>query len=130
MAGAAISGPQALAAAQPRLFTVSQLATLAALVDLIIPTTGAPGASEAGVHSIIDGIVARAKPLQKRWLDGIECIEAEARRGGNEAFSQLTRRQQAAILDRVEKSNTAFFSLLRDSAIDAYYGTRAGLVSG
>jgi hypothetical protein len=112
------------------LFAASRLATLAALVDLIIPPTDAPGASDAGVHSIIDGILARAKPLQKRWLDGIEWIEAEARRDGNEAFSQLTRRQQAAILARVEQSNAAFFSLLRDSAIDAYYGTRAGLVSG
>ena len=118
-----------LASGQPRLFTASQLATLAALVDLIIPRTDAPGASEVRVHLIIDGIVARAKPLQKRWLDGLEWIEAEARRDANKAFSKLTRRQQASILERVEESHAAFFSLLRDSAIDAYYSRRAGLVS-
>src|SRR5688500_8561595 len=88
IAGAAIAGPQVLASGQPRLFTASQLATLAALVDLIIPRTDAPGASEARVHLIIDGIVARAKPLQKRWLDGLESIEAEAKRDVNKAFSK------------------------------------------
>ena len=123
------AGPRHSTAAKPTFFTPAQLDTLAALVDLIIPRTDMPAASDVGVHHIIDRVVSAATPLQKPWLEGIARADAEAITAGAEAFSKLARTQQALILERAEKSGPTFFDLLKGSTIDAYYSTRDGLVT-
>jgi hypothetical protein len=120
---------QVAAPAKPKFFTTAEMGTTAALVDLIIPRTGTPGASDAGVHRIIDGIVGKAVPLQKRWREGLAWADAEAKREGAESFVQLAQPKQIAILERAEKSESAFFTLLKNSTIDVYYSTREGLVT-
>ncbi len=101
---------------------------LAALVDIIIPRTHTPSASDAGVHHIIDGVLARAAPLQKPWLQGLAWADTAAKSGGGDSFATLAEPQQTAILERAEKSGATFFNLLKGSTVDAYYSTREGLV--
>jgi hypothetical protein len=108
---------------------MAELETVGVLTDLIIPRTETAGASDAGVHRIIDSIVSKSGPLAKSWREGLAWADAEARREGSEAFAKLAPAKQIAVLQRAEKAGTAFFMLLKDSTIDAYYSTREGLVT-
>jgi gluconate 2-dehydrogenase subunit 3-like protein len=117
----------------PRFFTAREFAILEQLVDLIIPRTETPGASDAGVARIIDsGTAQSARQLQRSWRTGIDWADKQARAQFNKLFVQLSPADQAAILRRAsEETGTdgaQFFDLLKSSTIDAYYTTREGLV--
>ena len=120
---------QIAAPAKPKFFTPAEMEMVGVLVDLIIPRTNTPGAADAGVHRIIDTSVSKSASLQKRWRQGLAWANAEARREGVGSFVKLDQPKQVAVLQRAEKSGEAFFKLLKDSTIDAYYSTREGLVT-
>ncbi len=114
-------------AAKPVAFSADELALTAVLVDLIIPRSDTPGASDAGVPLILDAVAAKNAAFKKQWLAGLQWLNEGS------AFRALTQEQQVAILTPVSiESTTAggkFFKLAKDSTIDAYYSTREGLVS-
>jgi Gluconate 2-dehydrogenase subunit 3 len=116
---------------QPKVFTKDELETIRLLVDLIIPRTDTPGASDAGVHKIIDSDVSRNPAAQKRWRDGLAWIDKEARASGGKPYRTLDSTQQTAILTSAsEAADTVasrFFTLLKSATVDAYYSTREGL---
>jgi hypothetical protein len=114
----------AAAPAKPKFFTPAQMESLAALTDLIIPRTDTPGAADAGVPRIIDGIAAESPELQKSWVELLRWANAEAKQAGADAFTKLTNAQQVAILKRAPD-----ITLLKNSTVDAYYSTREGLVT-
>lgn len=110
-----------------RFFTEAEFVTLAALVDLIIPRTDTPGASDAGVHRIID---AGVKPPERQaWRDGLAWLETEARSSGGKPFVEMPQASQFALLERASRSGHVFFRLLKDAVVDAFYSTREGLVT-
>ena len=120
---------QIAAPAKPKFFTPGELDTVALLTDLIIPRTNTPGAADAGVHRIIDSLVSKSARLQKQWREGLAWANAEAKHDGADWFAKLAQPKQIAILQRAEKTGHAFFTLLKNSTIDAYYSTREGLVT-
>lgn len=112
-----------------RFFTDAEFATLAVLVDLIIPRTDTPGARDARAHEIID---AGVRPREhKPWRDGLAWLNTQA---NGKPFTALSNMEQTAILTHASRSRQGtpgarFFTLLKNSTVDAYYSTREGLVA-
>jgi len=113
--------------AKPVAFSAEELALTAVLVDLIIPRSDTPGASDAGVPIILDAVAAKNVAFKKQWLAGLQWLNE----GRN--FRSLTQEQQIAFLTPVSTETTSvggrFFKLAKDSTIDAYYSTREGLMT-
>ena len=90
---------------EPRYFSEDELGLLARLVDIIIPRTDTPGASDAGVHLYIDQL-ARKRPTLGAKL----------------------KEQLAAIRPENFVSNP-LFPVIKDLTIDGYYSSKEGLVT-
>ena len=111
-------------AVTPQFFSASDFAVLTRLCDLILPRTTTPGASDAGVPSMIDAESARRAELGARLRGGIADL------GGAKFLALSPEEQEAAMRRLAESANTpdqAFFHALKDRVIDAYYSTREGL---
>ncbi len=104
---------------KPKFFTAAEYAALTELVDLIIPRTDTPGASDAGVPRIIDS--------------GVRPQSRQAWRSGLALYRGLSEADQLARLERASRekatADARFFRLLKNATIDAYYSTREGLVT-
>ena len=110
---------------KPKFFSKAELDTVRVLVELIIPKTDTPGAADAGVDRIIDTDISRRPESQKAWRSGLVWADAEARKAGAKNFLALSQDKQIEILRKA--SDSAFFTLLKGTTIDAYYSTREGL---
>src|SRR5580698_8073824 len=60
----------------PKVLTAEQMASVAKLVDLIIPRSDTPGASDAGVPAYIDRALSRNARSRTRFLEGMAQLEA------------------------------------------------------
>lgn len=113
---------------KPKFFTPSQYETLKTLVDLILPRTDTPGASDAGAHRIIDTTVSRSVALQKEWSDGLAWLEKQVgKQSKGKTFRKLPEQAQVALLNAASESGASFFRLLKGATVDAYYSTKEGL---
>src|SRR4030081_2856853 len=56
---------------KPKSFSTHDFETLRQIPELIIPTTGTPGAIGAGVPGYIDGVVSANREHKKRFRAGI-----------------------------------------------------------
>ena len=97
----------------PKVLDSGQMKTVAALVDLIIPRTDTPGASDARVHEFIDRALSHSAARRERFLAGLG------------QFEGLTEEELIALMNRI--SDTPFFKLLKDLTIDEYYTSKEGL---
>lgn len=86
-----------------RVFSADELKRVATLVDLIIPRTDTPGASDAHVPQFIDRKLSLDPALKERFLAGL--------RG----------------FDGVLKEGDPFSKLLKDLTVDGYYTSKEGL---
>jgi len=90
---------------------------LTRLVDLIIPRTDTPGASDAGVQLYIDALAALHPNLARELQSALASLD-EAK------FLDLTEDRQTVLL-----LANPMLNMLKDLTIDAYYGSREGLVT-
>lgn len=112
---------------KPKFFSDSEFQTLKLLVDLIIPRTDTPGASDAGVHRIIDSSATQNIGSQKAWREGLAWLDAT----GGKPFRSSPEDEQINIL-RAASENAGseggrFFTLLKNAVVDGYYSTKEGL---
>lgn len=105
------------ATAKPKLLNAAEFETLGELVEMIIPRSDTPGAKEAGAHLIIDNMLA-----------GQRTRAAEFRKGLG-PFVKLTNAKRLERLTALHAGKDAFFRVLKDMTVDAYYSTREGLVT-
>ncbi len=136
IASAAIVPVAALTAAAqtptpPSALSASQLRTLAAFVDRIIPKDElGPSASECDVPVYINrtlgDYLAGEKPA---FIEGLEATDALARRTQNAGFADLTPAQQDALLTSMENGSAegfanspAFFNRARRLALEGMFG--------
>ncbi len=103
----------------PQVFDADQMKTVARLVDLIIPRTNTPGASDARVHEFIDRAFSRGDWRKDQFLAGLQQL--------NDAmFDTLPEEQQTEKLNSI--SDSPFFKHLKDLTVDGYYTSKEGLV--
>lgn len=104
-----------------RFFTDEEAATVAAIVDQIIPPDEAPGGSEAGVVDFIDlQLKGHYRFLQTAYRQGLREIDQAARARFGKRFAELACDQQRALL--AEREKTAFFRMIVDHAMQGFYG--------
>lgn len=92
------------AAYTTKVLSAEQMKRVSALVDLIIPRTDTPGATDAGVPEFIDRKLSLDGRLKEQFLSGL--------RG----------------FDGVLKDSDPFSKLLKDLTVDGYYTSKEGLV--
>ena len=131
--------PPQFADVQPRFFNQADFAIISRIADLIIPPTETPGAIGAGVPAYIDLVIARNVDQQLVVADGLRWLDAEANRGHEKNFMELTEEQQLSILEPLCEAadsstgmargrNVQFFSLIKNLTADGYYTSRVGLI--
>lgn len=98
-------------AADGKFLTASELSRTAALIDIILPRTETPGASDAKVHFMIDERAAANPEFGARWRSVLSAL------GGDPAVA----------VERAYRAQAPAFQLLKDTTIDLYYSTREGL---
>jgi hypothetical protein len=125
----------------PLTFTALQRETAAALCDVIIPADAqSPSASSLNVHDFVDEWVSAPYPAQQAdralIMNGLDWIEAEARRRFEISFSNLIGRQKTAICDDIcyepnakpeYKQAAMFFNRFRDLTAGGFYTTPEGM---
>jgi hypothetical protein len=108
-------------------FSESELRTLAALVDLILPATDSPAASAADTHYFIDlAIPACATPAaQKTFRKGLGSF------AGKNFERQPVDKQVALLKARADKDEAlpydqSFFKILKDYTLTGYFLSEVG----
>jgi len=130
MGHAALGSVLTAFAATPRkatFFAESDLATLRALVDVILPATDSPAASAADTHYFIDlAVPACASPAaQKVFRDGLHEFSKKH-------FASVPPDKQVALLKaRAETDielpyDESFFKLLKDYTLTGYFLSEIG----
>jgi hypothetical protein len=108
-----------IAAASPALarpvFGDEDMRVLSLLVDIVIPRTETPGASDVGVHFYIQGVAASDSALKWTLQQGLAALNQEH-------FLDLTPGWQTSVF-----VNGPLFQTIKELTIDGYYGTQEGL---
>jgi Gluconate 2-dehydrogenase subunit 3 len=112
---------------KPTSFSESELRTLAALVDTILPATDSPSASAADTHYFIDlAIPACATPAAlKTFREGLRSFTSKD-------FATLAPDKQVALLEARAKADQAppydqsFFKILKDYTLSGYFLSEIG----
>jgi gluconate 2-dehydrogenase gamma chain len=115
--------------------TVAEADILEAFCARLIPSdANGPGAKEARAAHYIDRALGGAlASARETYRSGLMALDAHARASKGAPFSALDTQTQDAILTDIEKSDPAFFSLVRQHTLqgtfcDPYYGGNAGFV--
>jgi gluconate 2-dehydrogenase gamma chain len=109
----------------PKVLKPAQMEWVAKLVDLIIPRSDTPGASDVGVPAYIDRILNRNARTKASFLEGMTQLDAAAQRKYGSGFSALSPQHQTEMLTSI--SGGRFFKLAKDLTIDGYYTSKPGL---
>lgn len=108
-------------------FSESELRTLAALVDVILPATDSPAASAADTHYFIDlAIPACAAPVaQKVFRKGLGSF-ASKRFEHLPADKQIALLKERAAKDQALPYDQSFFKILKDYTLTGYFLSETG----
>jgi len=120
-AAAVFTGACSASRQQGRFLSKSELATLEAICEQIIPADQDPGAAWAGAVNYIDRQLAGFyREHRQVYRSGI--AEADRRAGGN--FAQAPSERQIEILKDMEKDEKTkvFFSLAVSHTMQGFYG--------
>ena len=107
-AAAAASAPASTAVAPPapKFFDEHELATVAALAEIIIPATDTPGAREARVAEYLDLILRDSPgPVRTTFLEGLWWTDGYCRRLTGTSFKDLSGQEQLRIVSELHDSS-------------------------
>jgi glucoside 3-dehydrogenase (cytochrome c) hitch-hiker subunit len=90
----------------PRTLTPHQHDTLEAIAEIIIPTTDTPGARDAGVGRFVDAMFSQyyAPADRLRFLDGLDRVDAQAKKLHGRPFTELSTEQQTAMVSAMDRA--------------------------
>ncbi|HEY3738905.1 MAG TPA: gluconate 2-dehydrogenase subunit 3 family protein [Bryobacteraceae bacterium] len=104
-----------------KVFDTRQLELLAELTDRIIPRTDTPGAADAGVPLLIDRLTNQSPEAAAQWKELLAWFSAQ----GDTSAARL------AVLETISTESgtlgARYFKMLKETTIDQYYATKAGL---
>ncbi len=139
VAAVAVLPAQAVAATgswKPKFLSPEQGEALMVLCDLILPKTGTPSATEAGVHEYIDEALSVADAdEQLAFLGGLGWLESRAQERFEEGLVSLSEEQQIELLHEISdaeprrgafKTGAAFFDDLKGRTLFGYYTSKTG----
>ena len=134
------AGPEASVPAagwKPLFFDEHQNATVEALTDLMIPSTGTPGAKAALVNRFIDLLLSdEDADKQKKFYEGLAWLDARSLNAHGAPFVGLTPGQQTALLEPLADPNNSnpqdrpgveFFEELKGLTVFGYYTSKIGM---
>jgi hypothetical protein len=108
-----------------------QMQWIAKLVDVIIPPTDTPGASDAGVPVFIDRALSKDAEAKAQFLEGMTQLDEASRNKYGSAFPALSLERQTEMLKAMEADAASpagrFFKQVKDLTIDGYYTSKPGL---
>ncbi len=119
---------------RPAIFDEHQLATVAILVELIIPNTDTPGAREALVHQHLDHILsASPEAARNQFLEGLWWLDGYCLRSAGKPFKDIPSDQQMQILltlhdtsDPDLEPGRIFVHSMKTWTAKIYYSTEIG----
>jgi hypothetical protein len=108
--------------------TADQAALLAEVADIIIPTTGTPGAKAAGVEKFIVRVVRDCfeKPEQEKFYAGLAKLDADSQAKFGKGFSALDLAQKNVMLKQSTVDNKAFFLMMKGLTVTGYFTSEIG----
>ena len=119
------------------LFSDSERAAVAALSEIIIPTTDTPGAIAAGVPDYIEFMLTEwyQKEERTRFLIGIKQVNAYAQATQKTDFASLETAKQTEIVQRMHdgqmpvmmQGGTMFFEHVKQLTLSGYYTSEIGM---
>lgn len=91
-----------------------QARTLGALVDVILPRTSTPGASDLGTVAFVDRVLDSLLESSIPFIhDGLATTDTLAREAGGASLSELDEPEQIQVAQRLESEQGGFFSFVR-----------------
>lgn len=133
--GGAISAPLMAGIAGEKLnfgpsleISAEQEALLADVADVIIPTTGTPGAKAAGADKFITRVIRDCFEMedQKKFYSGLEKIDALGKEVYGKGFSSLDKTQQNDIIKRTTVADKPFFLQIKGLTVTGYFTSEIG----
>lgn len=116
-----------------RALTAQQGRTLTAAAEAIVPATGTPGATQAGVAGTVDAWVADYfTPAEAAAIRGVlDRLDSDARAAGASSFADADAARQAAVLAKLDAEAAAAggkapFGLLKQYVTIAFFTSRPG----
>ncbi len=105
------------------IFTTTQLKSLTAAIDLIIPETNSASASQAGVSAFIDVALSECFEDEKinLFMDGLDKLSE-----GKE-FHQISFEEQTGMLQNLEENQDKFFQFLKQLTLTGYFTSEKGI---
>jgi gluconate 2-dehydrogenase subunit 3-like protein len=119
-----------------KFFNADQLALVATISELIIPTDDhSKGAIDAEVPEFIDLMISESPAeAKKAWTDGLAAMDKLSQDKNGAPFNKATKEQQIAILTEISKNEAKpqtqeerFFRMIKNMTIDGYYTSRIGI---
>lgn len=152
LTGAAISAPFATAFLQScetsvegtgdglKFFSQHQFDILNELAERIMPKTETPGAKDAKVANLIDGIIADyySEEDAKGFAAQIDAFDADCKAENGKSFTEMTDEERDTYLKKVEdkayaakengtKSSEIFWFNAKNSVLSTFFMTEAGM---
>ncbi len=119
-----------------KFFNADQLALVATISELIIPTDDhSPGAIAAEVPEFTDLMVSESSAeIKKTWTDGLAAMDRLSQDRNGVPFNKATKDQQIAILTEISRNEMnpktpeeKFFKTIKNMTIDGYYTSKIGI---
>jgi gluconate 2-dehydrogenase subunit 3-like protein len=122
---------------KPKFFTAHEYATVAVLVDLIIPKDERSGsATDAGVPEFMDFMVIDQPRRQVAMRGGLALVDRMCEEQFGKRFVACSDQQRHQLLDQIAYTNdvpparsqaVAFFSSFRDLTASGFWTTKMGI---
>lgn len=122
----------------PAFFTADEWQLVRVLADLVIPRDERSGsATDAGVPEFMDFMMTAYPTLATSMREGLQWLDARARRRFGKPFVQGTPAEQAALLDTIAypkkkvpaalKPGVTFFTYFRNLTASGFWSSRMGV---
>jgi hypothetical protein len=121
----------------PKYFNAEEGSLVEAIASRIIPSTDTPGAKEAGVPQFIDTMMAEYYQEKEKnaFKDGLKKVDEEAKSAHGKAFVKLSEDEQDAVLtkfdqaayaENVNKDDPNFFKMMKELTVLGFCTSEEG----